>query len=95
MPTDVLQGAVGRTAPFLFLLPLWEKVPTGGLRPPFFRTPMLCIGYGAAKADEGALSAETDPSPVSNELPLIRSTQERASLVSLPQVKRGRNEYDA
>jgi hypothetical protein len=29
---------------------------------------MLCIGYGAAKADEGSLSAETDPSPVSNEL---------------------------
>jgi hypothetical protein len=29
---------------------------------------MLCIGYGAAKADEGSLSAETDPSPVSSPL---------------------------
>jgi pimeloyl-ACP methyl ester carboxylesterase len=27
---------------------------------------MLCIGYGFAKADEGSLSAETDPSPVSH-----------------------------
>jgi len=29
----------------VFLLPLWEKVAIGGLRPPFFKTPMLCIGY--------------------------------------------------
>jgi hypothetical protein len=26
---------------------------------------MLCIGYGEAEADEGSLSAETDPSSVS------------------------------
>ncbi|MEH2567664.1 hypothetical protein V1289_007291 [Bradyrhizobium sp. AZCC 2289] len=49
-----------------FLLPLWEKVATGGLRPPFFfaRTPMLCIGYTKSAPDEGSLSAETDPSSV-------------------------------
>ena len=39
--------------------------------------PSPLVGEGAfakAKADEGSLSAETDPSPVSNELTLIRST---------------------
>jgi hypothetical protein len=37
-----------------FLLPLWEKVAVGGLRPPFFdRTPMRCIGYAKFVADEG------------------------------------------
>jgi hypothetical protein len=41
---------------------LWEKVAIGGLRPPFFRTPMLCIGYGEAKTDEGSVSADRDPS---------------------------------
>jgi len=47
------------------LLPLWEKVATGGLRPPFFNgTPMLCIGYAKSVPDEGSASAERDPSPV-------------------------------
>src|SRR5258708_36818574 len=37
-----------------FLLPLWEKVAIGGLRPPFFnRTPRLCICYAKSATDEG------------------------------------------
>src|SRR5262245_12867726 len=40
-----------------FLLPLWEKVAIGGLRPPFLGTPMLCIGYANSATDEGSLSA--------------------------------------
>src|SRR5260221_14712120 len=48
----------------LFLLPLWEKVAVGGLRPPFFnRTPMLCIGYAKSAPDEGSLSIDR-PKPL-------------------------------
>jgi hypothetical protein len=48
----------------LFLLPLWEKVAIGGLRPPFFnRTPMLCIGYANSVPDEWYLSRGENPSP--------------------------------
>jgi hypothetical protein len=41
----------------VFLLPLWEKVATGGLRPPSSKTPMLCIGYAKSATDEESLSA--------------------------------------
>src|SRR5260221_2151465 len=48
----------------LCLLPLWEKVAVGGLRPPFFnRTPMLCIGYAKSVPDEGSLSIDR-PKPL-------------------------------
>src|ERR1700736_2797791 len=69
---------------FFFLLPLWEKVAVGGLRPPFFfnRTPMRCTGYAKSVPDEGSLSAEINPSPGF------------ASLRHpLPQGERGRTEY--
>ena len=51
---------------FSSLLPLWEKVAIGGLRPPFFnRTPMLRIGYAKSVPDEGLwLIDRPDPSPV-------------------------------
>src|SRR5258705_4002706 len=48
------------------LLPLWEKVAVGGLRPPFFnRTPMLCIGYAKSAPDEGVR-------PIDRKRPLTR-----------------------
>src|SRR6266851_4864411 len=59
------------------LLPLWEKVAVGGLRPPFFnRTPMLRIGYAKSVPDEGLRRSPIDrnPSPVSNFATLIRAT---------------------
>ena len=46
---------------------MWERVLGGLLPPSFFRgTPMLCIGYGDAKAGEGFLSADTEPSFVAD-----------------------------
>ena len=51
---------------FSSLLPMWEKVAIGGLRPPFFhRTPMLCIAYASSATDEGSASAERTPHPPS------------------------------
>src|SRR5229473_1243311 len=46
------------------LLPLWEKVAVGGLRPPcYHRTPMLCIGYAKSVPDEGSCSGRETVTP--------------------------------
>src|SRR5712671_1009577 len=58
------------------LLPLWEKVAVGGLRPPFFnRTPMLCIGHAKSVPDEGLRSIDS-PRPLTRRefAALIRAT---------------------
>jgi hypothetical protein len=34
-----------------------------GLRPPFLRTPTLCVGYAKSATDEGCVSAERNASP--------------------------------
>jgi hypothetical protein len=53
-----------------FLLPLWEKVAIGGLRPPFFsRPPMPCIGYAQSVPDEESFSADEGFSSAERETP--------------------------
>jgi hypothetical protein len=47
-------GVMKLTALLPTLLPLWEKVAIGGLRPPSLkRTPMLRIGCAKSVPDEG------------------------------------------
>src|SRR5207245_5328628 len=47
--------------------PCRRLLTVGGLRPPFSnRTPMLCIGYAKSASDEGFVSMDRNPSPVSH-----------------------------
>jgi len=71
----------------LFLLPLWEKVAIGGLRPPFFKTPMLRIGYAKSATDEGSLSASGKGSLSRGDRPLTRIASNDA-IRPLPQGER-------
>jgi len=77
------------------LLPLWEKVAVGGLRPPFFnRTPMLCIGHAKSVPDEGLRSIDS-PRPLTRRefAALIRATLSHKGEEKAPHGLLGSNRF--